>query len=141
MKKPSRTYLSYGLFIGLLQVAIFIIFYVFGLYLQPEMTWLPTLIFMVLIIIAIIDRSKINQENSGFRDLLIVGLKTTAIGTLIYFLLIVIFILLVPPYIEKLKDISRYMWNRLIISSIAAVFIGAIGSLIGAAIFKRNSRI
>lgn len=148
----------------MVQIAIFTLYYVFNLLTHQVLEWIPTLIFVALIIFSVASHAKAMQGNARFGDLFVVGFRTTAISTLIYILFLAIFIALVPAYKEAIMEMSRQrmeaqgssltsdqintalqMVSRFFVISVIGfgaignVVVGAISSLIGAAISKKKT--
>lgn len=162
VKTAPKTHLNYGLIIGLLMVVLFVLYYVFGLMTNTALGVVPAVIFIILIIIAQINHAKAVDRDITYGNLFAVGFKTTAVATCIYVLFLIIFLLLVPSYKDQVLDAQRQkmvakgtlsedqinagitMAKKIftVTSVAAAVFgnlvVGCIGSLIGAAIAKKN---
>jgi hypothetical protein len=159
--KVPATHITYGIIAAAAGIVLFIIFYAFGLYTQKSISWVSTLVFLGLIIAAVISHSKALNGNTTFGNLFAVGFKTAAIATLINILFLVIFVLLVPAYKEGIMEQSRqnmmgrnltpdqidtamlmtqrfFMVRLIAFGLLGGLFVGAIGSVIGAAVAKKN---
>lgn len=123
--------------------------------------WLPTAIFVLIIILGCINFSKINGADVTFGQIFGNGFKTTAVITVIFALFFVVFILLFPEYKEALLDSSmaqasnqgatpeqmaqsREMAEKFfLVGGLAGVIfinllVGVLASLVGAAIAKKK---
>lgn len=159
--KEPKTHLNYGLLTGVILIVLFVLFYVFGLYTNKVLAWIPTIIFIVLIIIAQLNHAKALDGNITYGNLFAMGFKTTAVAVCIYVVFMILFIWLVPEYKEQMaamasenmvkKGMTQEQINAGIsmykkfftVSAIGGtlvidLIIGVIASLIGAAIAKKN---
>ncbi len=106
--KPPKTHLQYGLIAGLVLIALFVIYYVMGWAFQQGLkSWLPSIIFMLIVIIAQFTHSKALNGNITYGNLFAQGFKTTAVATCVYLVFMIIFLLLDPSYKEKMIEVSR----------------------------------
>ncbi|MRG44062.1 DUF4199 family protein [Chitinophaga sp. SYP-B3965] len=123
--------------------------------------WLPTAIFVLVVILGAMNFSKINEANVTFGQVFGNGFKTTAVITVIFALFFVLFILLFPDYKDVILDSSmaqsankgatpeqiaqaREMAEKFfLVGGLAGVIfidllIGVLASLVGAAIAKKK---
>lgn len=160
-KKEPKTYLNYGILTGVIMVVLFVLYYVFGLYTNTKLGFIPIIIFMVLIIVAQINHAKAVNGDITYGNLFAAGFKATCAATAIYVLFMIIFLILVPSYKDAILEIQsqkmmakglsadqagkaiergRKIFNVFAVSG--AIFfnliVGCIASLIGAAIAKKN---
>lgn len=160
-KKPI-THTTAGLLIAALIVLFAIITNFLGLTQQKSLGILQYVIIIGGLIFFIRQYGKANDYNYGFGDLFAFGFKTTAVFTAIYIVFIVIFFLIFPDIKEKSLDMARqqmeengkfseadidrgvemarkFFWVGVVGgSTLVFIIIGAIGSLLGAAITKKN---
>lgn len=162
--KPPKTHLQYGLIAGLVLIALFVIYYVMGWAFQQDIkSWFPSIIFMLIIIIAQFTHSKAVNGNITYGNLFAQGFKTTAVATCIFLVFMIVFLLLDPSYKAKMLEVSRQtMVERgmgadqikaaiamtekfFMVSVISGIIIGElvaglIASLIGAALAPRKPK-
>lgn len=162
--KPPKTHLQYGLMAGLALIALFVIYYVLGWSFERDIkSWLPSIVFMLIIIIAQFTHSKAVNADIKYGNLFAKGFKTTAVATCIYLVFMIVFLLVDPSYKERLVELSRqgmvkkglsaqqieaglammkkfflvFTLGGLIIGELVA---GLIASLIGAALAPKNPK-
>jgi uncharacterized membrane protein YphA (DoxX/SURF4 family) len=161
-KKPISHYVV-GLIIGLVLVATFLLFYFTGRSFEKDaLSYIPTLLFIIIIIGSIIQYSKANNHNVTFGSCFSYGFKATAIAALIMALFMFIFIYSFPEYKEQFvafmteeldkneaigdeqkEKTVEMMGGFFTISAVGGslivnIIVGAIASLIGAAVAKKN---
>ena len=123
--------------------------------------WLPGLIFGIIIVLSCVNFSKINGGDVTFGQVFANGFRTTAVITVLFALVYVIFYLLVPDYKETMIEFSiqqqsasgatadqtaqgREMMEKYFLPFAVGgivffdLLIGVVASLIGAAIAKKK---
>ena len=160
-KKPI-THIVAGLIIAALIVLFAIITNFLGLTQQKGLGALQYLIIIAGLIFFVHQHGKANDYTKSFGDLFAFGFKTTAVFTAIYIVFIVLFFLVFPDIKEKSLEMAReqmeqnskltdsqidegvemarkFFWVGVVGgSTLFFVIIGAIGSLLGAAITKKR---
>jgi hypothetical protein len=160
-KKPI-THITAGLIIAALIVLFAIITNFLGLTQQKGLGALQYLIILGGLILFVNQYGKANNYTESFGNLFAFGFKTTAVFTAIYIVFIVIFFLIFPDIKEKSLEMARqqmeengkfsdadiergvemarkFFWVGVVGgSTIFFIIIGAIGSLLGAAITKKR---
>lgn len=165
-QSPSakKIHQQFGILAGVILVVVFVVYYVFGLMSDSMLRWIPSVILLVLIIIAQQTYAKAVEGNTTFGNLFGIGFKATAIATCIYLAFFIIFLIAVPAFKEHSLVIARQQmeakgnmteeqittglnWYRksfTVIMIAGAIFgnlvVGLIASLIGAALAKKNPR-
>ncbi|MHB1922282.1 MAG: DUF4199 domain-containing protein [Chitinophagaceae bacterium] len=160
--QPIQTHLSYGIITALIIIFLYIIFYIFNLQMQQ---WTTIFSYIVLFLGIIFSIRNDNQNHKGlvsFGDRFAVGFKTTAVITCLVVLFTILFLVFFPDIKEKAIDAARVnmqkkgmagdqiqmalnMTNRFFlpfaIGGVIFVYmiLGAISSLIGAALAKQSS--
>ncbi|HEV8284115.1 MAG TPA: DUF4199 domain-containing protein [Chitinophagaceae bacterium] len=151
---------------GLILAAVLIIYSIgltfLGLNANPALAWLTYLILIIGLIVFINLYGNANDNQVTFGNLFAYGFKTTAVVTCIFILFLVLFNLIFPDLREKgfeaarkqmedrgkltdeqidqgLQMARKFFWIGLIGGTLFFfAIIGAIGSLIGAAITKKK---
>lgn len=160
--KPLKTHLNFGVIIALVSIVMFVLYYALDLKTTGVTGLLPTLVFVVLIVVAVINHAKALNGNTKFGDLFAIGFKTTAVVTVIYVLFLIIFLLLVPTYKEHMMEVTRQAMEKknnmtpeqidtamkyvtrfftastIAFSILGYLVVGSIASLIGAGLAKKN---
>ena len=161
-KNKPISHLVAGLILALILIIFTTAIQFMGLGQNKAMGWLSYLLLIVGLIIFINAYAKANDNQVTFGGLFTYGFKTTAITTLIVIICMVIFFLALPEFKEKILDAMRkgmeengklsddqidqfvagFSKNFLLFTAGGALFFylifGAIGSLIGAAIAKKE---
>lgn len=164
MEKKPVSYFMVGTILGVVSIALFLAYYFSGLaFERGALSWVPSLISIGLLIYFIIQYSNAHRNNVTFGSLFGYGFKSTIIWTLIMvvFILLALYILF-PDYKEKALEVAREQMNKqsnlsedqkdtalsfteksfnmLAVGGtlFANVIVGIIGSLLGAAIAKKN---
>lgn len=161
--KESRSYLNYGVVIGIVMIAIFVLYYVFNLYTSSKLGLIPTFIFAILIIFTQIKYARSVDGNITYGNLFAAGFKATCAATAIYLVFLILFLWLVPDYKTNFLEFQRqgmiakgmtdaqvdtgmsFMEKSFSVIAIGGgllgnLLVGLIASLVGAAIAKKNPR-
>lgn len=157
----NKNHINYGLITALILCVLFVVQWFAKIpFDNLAFKLLPTVIFVLAIILGAVNFSKINDADVTFGEIFGNGFKTTAVITVIFALFFVVFLLLFPAYKEAILDFSmsknmgkatpeeiargREMAEKFfMVGGVAGiVFInlltGVIASLIGAAIAKKK---
>jgi hypothetical protein len=163
MEKQITSHIVKGAILGGVSILFSIIIYVFNLYTTQWLSWLSYAVFIGGIIYGNILFANQNDNNVSFGNIFAHGFKTTAVTIVITVLYTVLALyVLFPDMVEKIIDLSRIemaknpkMTDEMIEQGVAMTrklflpfaiagaifgtgFLGAIGSLIGAAVAKKN---
>ena len=163
MDKQITSHILKGAILGGISILFSIIIYVFNLYTTQWLSFLSYAIFIGGIIYGNILFANQNENNVTFGNIFAHGFKTTAVTIVITVLYTVLALyVLVPDLVDKIIEISRTemaknpkLTDEMIEQGIAMTkklflpfaiagaifgtgFLGAIGSLIGAAVAKKN---
>ena len=162
--RTPKTHLQYGVIAGLVLIVLFVLYYIMGWSFKTGIVrWIPSIVFMFIIILAQFNHAKAVQGNITFGNLFAKGFKTAAVGTCIYTLFIVLFLLLAPSYKESMMEASRqgmaerglsadqikaampmvrkfFMVSVIAGAVIGELVVGLIASLVGAAVAPRNPK-
>ena len=162
MDKQITSHILKGAILGGISILFSIIIYVFNLYTTQWLSFLSYAIFIGGIIYGNILFANQNENNVTFGNIFAHGFKTTAVVIVITVLYTVLSLFIFPDMVDKIIEISRtamaknpQMTDEMIEQGIAMTkklflpfavagaifgtgFIGAIGSLIGAAVAKKN---
>ena len=163
METKVTTHIVKGLMLSAISIVFSIVVYVFNLYEITWLNWVNTGILMGGLVVGNIAYANQNNNNVTFGNLFAHGFKTTAVIIVITTIYTVVaFKLLFPDMIDKIIDISRKqmeknpkMTDEMIEQAITMTkkffmpfaiggtilgtgFMGAVASLIGAGIAKKN---
>ena len=163
MDKQITSHILKGAILGGISILFSIIIYVFNLYTTQWLSWISYAIFIGGIIYGNILFANQNDNNVSFGNIFAHGFKTTAVVIVITVLYTVLALyVLFPDMVDKIIEISRTemaknpkLTDEMIEQGIAMTkklflpfaiagaifgtgFLGAIGSLIGAAVAKKN---
>jgi hypothetical protein len=164
MEKKPVSHFVVGVVISLVIIIFFLAFYYTGMSFEKSaISYLPTLFFMGAIIFAITQFAKAKDHNVTFGSCFSYGFKATAIVAIIMAIFVFCFITFVPEYKDqfldfmssemeknssKLSDEQQEQSMNMIskffmISAVGGglfmnLLFGAIASLIGAAVSKKN---
>ena len=162
MDKQITSHILKGAILGGISILFSIIIYVFNLYTTQWLSFLSYAIFIGGIIYGNILFANQNENNVSFGNIFAHGFKTTAVVIVITVLYTVLSLFIFPDMVDKIIEISRtamaknpQMTDEMIEQGIAMTkklflpfaiagaifftgFFGAIGSLIGAAVAKKN---
>lgn len=153
-----------GTILGVVSIILFLVYYFTGLAFQRGgLTWLPPLISIGMLIYFIIQYSNANGNNVTFGGLFGYGFRSTIIWTLIMFVfMLLVLYLIFPDYKQKAIDVAiaqmekqsnlseqqrdtamgftEKFFNIFALGGtlLGNIFIGTVGSLLGAAIAKKN---
>ena len=162
MEKQITSHIVKGAILGGISILFSIIIYIFNLYTTQWLSWLSYAILVGGIIYGNILFANQNDNNVSFGNIFAHGFKTTAVVIVITVLYTVLSLFIFPDMVDKIIEISRtamaknpQMTDEMIEQGIAMTkklflpfaiagaifftgFFGAIGSLIGAAVAKKN---
>ena len=162
MDKQITSHILKGAILGGISILFSVIIYVFNLYTTQWLSFLSYAIFIGGIIYGNILFANQNENNVTFGNIFAHGFKTTAVVIVITVLYTVLSLFIFPDMVDKIIEISRtamaknpQMTDEMIEQGIAMTkklflpfaiagaifftgFFGAIGSLIGAAVAKKN---
>ena len=161
-KNKPISHLIAGVILALILIIFTTAIQFLGMGQNKAMGWLSYLIFIVGLIIFVKAYGKANNNEVTFGGLFTYGFKTTAITTLIVIICMIIFFLAFPEFKEKILETMRkgmeengkmtddqidqfiagFSKNFLLFTAGGGLFMylifGAIGSLIGAAVAKKE---
>jgi hypothetical protein len=160
----KSNHLQYGLVISAILILLSVLFYVMNLSTESWVKWVSTVVIFVGVIFTCTQFAKLNNGNVTFGNVFANGFKTTSLIALVTVLFSVVFILIFPDIKEKaLEEARRQMEKQgqsddVIEKAIAmtskmfmvfvlaggifgTLFFGAIASLIGAAVAKKNPNV
>lgn len=166
MEKKPVSHLLVGLIIGFILIILFLVFYFTGNgFERTALSWLPSLFFVGSIIFAITKYAKAMNHNVTFGSCFAYGFKATAIVAILMGAFLLIFMTTNPQYKTEFlafmksegekrygpasdaqaKETMEMMNKRFLLSTVGGgIFLhlitGAIGSVIGAFIAKKNPR-
>ncbi|SFV28174.1 DUF4199 domain-containing protein [Thermoflavifilum thermophilum] len=159
-----KTHLQWGILIAVIMIVLFVVYYVFAVPQQGFARWIPTLLFVVLIILAQQAYGKAMAHRVTYGELFANGFKTTAVTTSLYVLFLILFLIFVPGFKEQSLNMAReamekkgnmtedqinmamsftakYFTVFMLAGTIFGTLIaGAIASLIGAAIARKEGK-
>ena len=162
METKVTTHIVKGVILGAVYILLSTIIYAFNLY---SIKWLTLLIYLFIfagIIISNIVYANQNNNNESFGNIFADGFKTTSLFIIISIAFTVLFFILLPEMIDKSFELQRLelekkpeltdemienfiamqkdnFWTFTIAGNIVLnAIIGAIASLIGAGIAKKN---
>lgn len=163
MEKKPVSYFLVGIVLGLVSIILFLGYYFTGLaYERNFVAWIPTLVSIGLLIYFVTQYSKANGYNLTFGGLFSYGFRSTIIWTLIVVVFMFLVLYIFPEYkVKFMEQMNTQMDQRSNLSEAqrdAAIkmtekffnvsviggglfmnmLIGTIGSLIGAAVAKKN---
>lgn len=163
MKNKKLSNLNAGLLLFLFMVVFTLIINMGGLQANTKLNWISYLIIIGGITLVVIKYGKDMDNNVTFGNLFAYGFKTIAITTIFFIAFSLLFYMVFPEYKAQLLDIARenamqkatpenreqiekgmeifqrFFWVGMIAGIlISFAILGAIGSLIGAAIAKKE---
>lgn len=161
MEAKKVTHITAGLVIAGILIVYSMILTFMDLSGNRTLGLLSLLILLLGLVFFIMQYGKSVDHSASFGQLFSFGFKATAVATIIVLAFQVIFFLVFPEYRDKMEEISReqmykqgmndqqvdqaiqftkrFFWPFLIAGTLVSnLFIGAIGSLIGAGITKKN---
>ena len=162
MDKQITSHILKGAILGGISILFSIIIYVFNLYTTQWISWLSYAVLIGGIIYGNILFANQNNNDVTFGNIFAHGFKTTAVVIVITVLYTVLSLFIFPDMVDKIIEISRtamaknpQMTDEMIEQGIAMTkklflpfasagaifgtgFLGAIASLIGAAVAKKN---
>jgi hypothetical protein len=160
-QKPI-THITAGLIIAGVLVVISTILNFMDLSMKPGVAFLQPVVIILALVLFIRSWGNANGNRLSFGNLFAYGFKTTAVFTIITIIFTIIFLLLFPDMKEKSLEMARqkleddprvseeqmeqaleisrkFFWVAVVGGSmLSMVIMGAIGSLIGAAVTKKN---
>lgn len=157
----SKTHIQYGLIISVIMILLSTLFYILHINTEKWTQWIGMVIMFVGVIVSCIQYARVNNGNVTFGNVFGNGFKTTSIIALLTILVGVLFVLIFPDIKEQaLEQVRRDMEKQgqaddvidkavamtdkmFIVFMLAGgifgtLFFGAIASLIGAAVAKKN---
>lgn len=166
MEKKPISHLLVGVIIALVSCVAFLAFYFTGkTFDKSAINYLPTLLTLGLLIFFIVKYSNDLDNNVTFGKCFSYGFKATAVMTLIVFVFSLVFILMTPAFKEEFSakmaeefaknpEVSEEQQEQLVagmnkffmISILGGgvfmnLLVGAVASLIGAAVAKKNPNV
>lgn len=159
-----KTHLQWGILIAVVMIVLFVVYYVFSVPQQGFSRWIPTLLFVILIIIAQQSHAKALAHRVTYGELFTNGFKTTAVTTSLYVVFLILFLIFIPGFKEQSLQMAReamekrgnmteeqinmamsftekYFTVFMLAGTIFGTLIaGAIASLIGAAIARKEGK-
>lgn len=163
IQKKTLSNVNAALLLFLFMVVLTIVSNFWGLQANTQLRWVTYLIIVGGIIAVVIKYGKDRDNNVTFGNLFAYGFKTIAITTALFLVFSVLFYLIFPEYKAQLLEIARenamknvtpdnkdqleksvqlmdrFFWPGLIAGLMFSfAILGAIGSLIGAAIAKKE---
>ena len=162
MEKQITSHIVKGAILSGISILFSVIIYVFNLYTTQWLSWISYAILIGGIIYGNILFANQNDNNVSFGNIFAHGFKTTAVVIVISVLYTVLSLFIFPDMVDKIIEISRtamaknpQMTDEMIDQAITMTkklflpfaiagaifgtgFLGAIGSLIGAAVAKKN---
>ena len=163
MQKPTST-VTKGVVISLIMIALSLVMYFTGMDVNSPLRWVTYCVFIFGVIISIMQYGKEIDHNATFGNYFAHGFKISAAVTVIMIIYIIGFVYLFPDFKEKAIDEARKAINKrenmsedqriqalemtkklFMVFLVGAtliynLIIGAVASLIGAAITKKNPR-
>ena len=159
-KKPMTHFVAASVIAAVL-IVYTLILQLTGLWKNPSMAWISYLLMVAVLIIFIIQYGNALNNQVTFGNLFSYGFKTTALLALIMIAFTIILFLIFPDIKQKMVETARQrmeerntpddqiekgieMWQKMFwvftIGGIILVYaiVGAIGSLIGAAVTKKK---
>lgn len=104
----NKIHLKYGIAAGVIIILLFVIYYLLGWSYEKDFkSWIPSICFMLLIVIAQFKHTKVVNGEVSFGNLFAKGFKTAAVATCIYVVFLIVFIWLNPGYKQGMLDISQ----------------------------------
>ena len=163
IQKKTLSNVNAALLLFLFMVVLTIVSNFWGLQANTQLSWVTYLIIVGGIIAVVIKYGKDRDNNVTFGNLFAYGFKTIAITTALFLVFSVLFYLIFPEYKAQLLEIARenamknvtpdnkdqleksaqfidrFFWPGLIAGLMFSfAILGAIGSLIGASIAKKE---
>ncbi|HUS01157.1 MAG TPA: DUF4199 domain-containing protein [Chitinophagaceae bacterium] len=163
MQKQTST-VTKGLVISLIMIALALAMYFTGMDVNSPLRWVSYCVYIVGVVLSIMQYGKEIDHNATFGNYFAHGFKISAAVTVIMIIYIIVFVFLFPDFKEKAMDEARKAINKRenmsedqrmqaleMTKNLFMVFlvgatliynliIGAIASLIGAAMTKKNPR-
>jgi hypothetical protein len=164
MEQKATSTVTKGLVISLIMIVCSLGIYFAGMEINSPLKWLSYCIYIIGIIASILQYGKQIDHNSTFGNYFAHGFKIAAVVTVIMVIYMVVFVWLFPDFKEKVIDEARKAMNERENTSdeqkaqaiemtkklfmvfvvggtlIYNIIVGAIASLIGAAVAKKNPR-
>ncbi|MDQ6757309.1 MAG: DUF4199 domain-containing protein [Bacteroidota bacterium] len=165
MPQKITTTITKGLIIGLIMIAVSIGETFMGISMNGSFQWVIYLIFFVGIIWSIMQYGKQVDHNSTFGNYFAHGFKVAATVTILMIVFLIIFMAVFPEFkekgmdearkkmseknnvsqeqIDKTLELTKRFFTVFLIGGalIGYLFLGAIASLIGAGVTKKNPRL
>ena len=162
MEKNPISHFLVGLIVSCILILVNVIFIIFDLTGNTKISWLASALNVALLVYFIMEFGKLNNNSKSFGELFSYGFKATALITIILTAFMLVYTLIFPESVEKAIEISREQMDKnpnltedqieqaleitrkfytpiLIAGTLfATMFVGAIGSLLGAAVTKKK---
>lgn len=162
MEKKITTHITKGLILALVLIVIDVVATVTGIKYENWFRWLPTLLFCVAIIWACINYANQMDNNVTFGNVFVHGFKVSTVIACIMVLYVILSIfVLFPEQVDKAMEVARKqmeeknvpdanieqgiaLGKKLFVpfaiggAALGSVIVGAIASVIGGAIAKKN---
>ncbi|MBI3717918.1 MAG: DUF4199 domain-containing protein [Sphingobacteriales bacterium] len=162
MEKKVTSHVTKGLILALVLIVVDVAATVLNIKYETWFKWLPTLFFCIVIIWACINYANQMDNNVTFGNVFVHGFKTSAVIACIMVLYVILSIfVLFPDQIDKVLDVARKQMEEKNLPEsnidqgiaftkklyvpfaiggavIGSLLVGAIASLIGGAIAKKN---
>ncbi len=160
----NKIHLKFGAVAGITLIILFVLYYLLGWNFDKDYkSWFPSIVFMLIIVISQFQHTRVVDDDVPFGNLFAKGFKTAAVGTCIYVLFLILFILLDPSYKQgmlemskqkmvdggmqgnKLKESMDMARNYFLVSAISGsvlgeLVLGLIASLAGAVAAPKNKK-
>ena len=169
MEKKIITPVVGGILLGLISVILFLAYYFSGILFDSTnpLRWVPSLVQIILLVILVIKWANDKLNEVSFGNCFGYGFKMVAMSAIISFFFMLVFILITPDFKAQFLESSRQqmeknagnvqltdeqktqgiaLMNKMFMiimlggSLIGNLFLGALGSLLGAAFAKKNSK-
>jgi len=163
MEKKPVTHFLVGGIMGAITILSSVILIITDQIQNQSLGWISTVLMFIALIYFVRDYGNAKQNQLSFGELFAFGFKSSAFATILILAFQVIFNLVFPEMLDKMLDITRqkmleqkpqptdeqiemalgftkkFFWPLIIGGTVfGTLFFGAIGSLIGAAITKKN---
>ncbi|MFN6375138.1 MAG: DUF4199 domain-containing protein [Chitinophagia bacterium] len=157
-----KSHLFAGFIIGSIMILLNVIFIIFNLEGNTKITWISSVVNMAMLIYFIYDYGRNNDNTKAFGELFSYGFKATALVTIILTMFMIAYSYIFPEseskameiarekmlqdermtddMIEQALDVTRKFYFPILIAGtiFATMVVGAVGSLIGAAITRKT---
>lgn len=104
---PPKTNLQFGLLIGVVSIVLFLVFYLLQVGQSGFIRWIPTLVYVVLVIVTQQVHAQAVRGQISYGDLFALGFKTVALATLILVVFMILFNILDPGLKNQALEQAR----------------------------------